>query len=311
MRPPVTQQTVAPDTSRSSSLMAESAANITTPTKKHNILVTSPRVRVSFGTRLWSRLRTYVSNVVDETVQSRVEVRFEKHEEWLATRLDNILESRNKADHRNRRDIYEAAWRDAALSSARFVNKHLRDAMPYYDKYKTLQHAIDEAPKEGMALEFGVYQGTTLGKIAASRSGGVYGFDSFEGLPETWRWEFRRGVFAVEAPPEIPGAELVVGWFDKTLAPFLAEHPGPIALLHIDSDLYSSAVTVLEHCGPRLVAGSIVIFDEYFNFPGWENDEHRAWHEYVERTGTRFSWLAFTADDEQVVVRIDDPGHRP
>ena len=114
-------------------MLRESAANITTPTKKHDILVTSPRVRVSFGTRLWSRLRTYVSNVVDETVQSRVEVRFEKHEEWLATRLDNILESRNKADHRNRRDIYEAAWRDAALSSARFVNKHLRDAMPYYE----------------------------------------------------------------------------------------------------------------------------------------------------------------------------------
>lgn len=249
--------------------------------------------------------------MVDETVQNRVDARFEKHEEWLAARLDNILESRNKADHRNRRDIYEAAWRDAASSSARFVNENFPDAMPYYDKYETLRHALDEAPKEGMALEFGVYQGSTLRKIAARRSGGVYGFDSFEGLPEAWRWVIRPGAFAVEAPPEVPGAELVVGWFDKTLAPFLAEHPGPIALLHIDSDLYSSAVTVLEHCGPRLVAGSIVIFDEYFNFPGWEHDEHRAWQEYVNRTGTRFSWLAYTADNEQVVVRIDDPGTRP
>ncbi|KAI1465832.1 uncharacterized protein F4812DRAFT_114031 [Daldinia caldariorum] len=293
-------------------LLTKDAGNIATPTKQHDVVVNPPPVRVSLGTRLWSRLRAYISNAVDETVQSRVEGRFEKHEEWLAARLNDILENRTKADHRNRRDIFEAAWRDAALSSARFVHKHLPDAVPYYDKSETLQHALDAAPKEGLALEFGVYQGSTLRKIAASRlSGGVYGFDSFEGLPESWRCVFPAGAFALEAPPEVPGAELVVGWFDKTLGPFFAEHAGPIALLHIDSDLYSSAVTVLEHCGPRLVAGSVVIFDEYFNFPGWENDEHRAWQEYVERTGTRFSWLAFTADDEQVVVRIDDPGTQP
>jgi hypothetical protein len=33
--------------------------------------------------------------------------------------------------------------------------------------------------------------------------------------------------------------------------------------------VYSSAKTVLDLCGPRLRAGSIVHFDEFFNFPGW------------------------------------------
>ncbi|RYP05899.1 hypothetical protein DL764_003500 [Monosporascus ibericus] len=175
------------------------------------------------------------------------------------------------------------------------------------DKKDTLRYALNTAPKEGMALEFRVYSGGTLQRIAARRDGEVYGFGSFKGLPETWPSTFEAGHFAVDASLEVPGAELVVGWFDKTLPRFLAEHPGSVALLHIDSDLYSSVVTVLEHCGPRLVAGSIVAFDEYFNFPGWEGHEHRAWQEYVARTRTRFIWLVYTADDEPVVVRIDDP----
>jgi predicted O-methyltransferase YrrM len=258
--------------------------------------------------KLWSGLRARVVGLVDEAVRVRLDARLEQHEAWLQSRIDQILDEQNDADRRSRRDIFQAAERDAARSSARFAYEHFPTATTYFDKYATLRHGLDAAPKEGMALEFGVYSGSTLRVIAAEREGEVYGFDSFEGLPENWRSTFEAGTFAVDALPDVPGAELVVGWFDETLPRFLAEHAGPIALLHVDGDLYSSAVTVLELCGPRLVAGSIVVFDEYFNFPGWERHEHRAWQEYVERTGTRFTWLAYTADDEQVVVRIDDPG---
>jgi hypothetical protein len=62
---------------------------------------------------------------------------------------------------------------------------------------------------------------------------------------------------------------------------FLAENDELVAFLHLDADLYSSTKTVLELVGPRLVAGSVVLFDEYFNYPGWQHGEHRAWHEYV------------------------------
>jgi len=261
--------------------------------------------------KLRSRLRARTVGVVDEIVRRRLDARFEQHEEWLRTQLDQILDEHNDADRRSRRDMFQAAERDAARASARFAERHFPTACTYFDKYATLRHALDAAPKEGLALEFGVYSGSTLRVIADGRSscsGGVYGFDSFEGLPENWRSTFEAGTFAVDALPDVPGAELVVGWFDETLPGFLAEHPEPIALLHVDGDLYSSAVTVLEQCGPRLVAGSVVIFDEYFNYPGWERHEHRAWQEWVERTGTRFSWLAYTANDEQVVVRIDEPG---
>ncbi|KAI0386368.1 hypothetical protein F5Y04DRAFT_243921 [Hypomontagnella monticulosa] len=242
----------------------------------------------------------------------RVDARLDQHEAWLGARLEQILDKQTAFDRRSRRDISVAADRDAALSSAQFAIENFPTATTFLDPMDTLGFALDAAPEKGMALEFGVYSGSTLRLIASRRSGGeVYGFDSFKGLPESWRTMFEAGKFAVDTLPKVPGAELVVGWFDETLSPFLAKHSGPIALLHIDCDLYSSTVTVLEHCGPRLVAGSIVVFDEYFNFPGWDGrHEHRAWQEYVARTGTRFTYLAYTANDEQVVLRIDEPGRK-
>jgi hypothetical protein len=71
--------------------------------------------------------------------------------------------------------------------------------------------------------------------------------------------------------------------------------------------VYSSAKTVLDLCGPRLRAGSIVHFDEFFNFPGWKRHEHRAWTEYVERTGVEFEYVAYTYNDNQVTVKITKP----
>jgi predicted O-methyltransferase YrrM len=132
----------------------------------------------------------------------------------------------------------------------------------------------------------------------------VYGFDSFQGLPEAWRPGFPADTFAVGDLPDIPGAELVVGTFDDTLPGFVEQHPGPVDFLHVDCDLYSSTKTVLHHVGPRLHPGSIVVFDEYFNYPGWQDHEHRAWLEHVGQTGLRFEYAGYTVDHEQVIVRV-------
>jgi hypothetical protein len=169
--------------------------------------------------------------------------------------------------------------------------------------HRTLRDALRAAPAEGLALEFGVATGTTLQIIAEERPGGVYGFDSFAGLPEHWRLGYDEGEFA-EQPPRVEGAELVVGMFEHTLPGFLAEHPGPVAFVHVDCDLYSSTLTVLQQLSPRFVEGTVVLFDEYFNFPGWEEHEHRAWREHVARTGLGFEYAGLTMDDEQVWVRV-------
>ncbi|MDJ0106389.1 TylF/MycF/NovP-related O-methyltransferase, partial [Rhodococcus erythropolis] len=79
---------------------------------------------------------------------------------------------------------------------------------------------------------------------------------------------------------------------------------GPVAFLHLDADLYSSTKTVLDLLGDRLVPGSIVVFDEFFNYPGWQQHEYRAWTEFVTRTGISFEYLGYTVDNEQVIVEI-------
>ncbi len=61
---------------------------------------------------------------------------------------------------------------------------------------------------------------------------------------------------------------------------------------------------MLEHVGPRLRPGSIVVFDEFFNYPGWQAHEARAWAEYVAAHQVSFTYEAYTHDHEQVVVRI-------
>jgi predicted O-methyltransferase YrrM len=215
------------------------------------------------------------------------------------------------AEFRARRDLLAAGERDAALTSARFARRTMSTAREFHDPVSTLEYALEIAPQGGMALEFGVFEGRSLTTIAQARKGReVYGFDSFQGLPEDYRPHVRQGAFALDQTPTVEGAELVVGWFDDTLPPFLEAHPGPVDFLHVDGDLYSSAVTVLTQVGPRLLAGSVVIFDEFFNWPGWEEDgEFRAWQEYLARSGTKVEYEAYTSNNEQVVVRVTEPGN--
>jgi predicted O-methyltransferase YrrM len=219
--------------------------------------------------------------------------------------VDRLEASMRAWERRQRRDLFTATEQHAANTSARFMEREMDRATPYFSKSDTLAAAVKASPAEGLYLEFGVHTGGTLRQIAEmAPAGSVYGFDSFEGLPEDWRMFFAAGTFGGEEIPEVPGAELVIGWFDETLPGFLAEHPEPVAFLHLDADLYSSTVTVLEALEDRLRPGTVLLFDEYFNFPGWEEHEHRAWTEFVARTGLTFEYLGFTADDEQMSLRI-------
>jgi hypothetical protein len=215
-------------------------------------------------------------------------------------------------------DISRERQRQALVSTARFANECLSTAEAMGDprrrrhsrrvhevgpKLGILRRAIDEAPDEGLVAEFGVAGGFTLREIAARRLP-AHGFDSFEGLPEDWLSDQRKGSFAQRRLPEVGGAELHVGWFEDTLPGFLAAHPEPFAFVHLDADLYLSTKTVFDLAGDRCIPGTVILFDEYFNYPGWEQHEHRAFMEYVNRTGRSFEYLAYNAVGQQLLVRI-------
>lgn len=251
------------------------------------------------------RLRADLRADVHAEVRAEAAERLDRLEAELTARIDRVLDRVVEFEIRTRKDIVYAGDVDSARSTSRFARDHLAAAHHCASPDELREYALSLAPTGGMALEFGVATGTTLTTIAKHREGRqVYGFDSFRGLPEDWLPGMPAGTFAREDLPDVPGAELVVGLFADTLPGFLETHPGTVDFLHVDSDLYSSAVTVLEHVGPRLRPGSVVVFDEFFNYPGWERHEYLAWTEFVARADVSFDYVAYNYQGDQVAVRL-------
>ncbi|KAJ8601640.1 hypothetical protein CTAYLR_008922 [Chrysophaeum taylorii] len=162
---------------------------------------------------------------------------------------------------------------------------------------------------DGLVLEFGVYYGRSLRMLRdLMPHAELHGFDSFQGLPEPWDGREPAGSYSTggEVPDDVPGARMHVGWFDRTLPPFLEAHRGPISLVHLDCDLYSSTATVLSAIGPRLDPGAVLVFDDFLAHPSWRNDQKRAFDEAAAAFGwTSYTVLAASLLTKQVVIRID------
>lgn len=142
-------------------------------------------------------------------------------------------------------------------------------------------------------LEFGVLDGASIrtwSGLNTNPQSRFVGFDSFEGLPTAWRGReagyFDRG----GRPPEIDDARVrfVKGWFNQTLPGeldrLLPLEPGTVLLVHIDADLYTSALYCLTSLAHRLT-GFDVMFDEY------GAGEARALRDLLEAYGARFTPL--------------------
>jgi hypothetical protein len=203
------------------------------------------------------------------------------------------------------KDIDSARQFRAAQQSAEFVDQHMTMAKSYPDKFALLKAAIDQIDVQGLYCEFGVYRAKTINFIASLVPGEVHGFDSFEGLPEDWRQAHEKGTFAVWALPKVrPNVRLHKGWFEDTIPAFREQHPGKIAFLHLDADLYSSTRTVLEWLGDGIVPGTVIAFDEFFNYPGWREGEYKAFMEFCLERGAEVRYLGFVGRDEQAAAKI-------
>ncbi|MGE0667880.1 MAG: class I SAM-dependent methyltransferase [Sphingomonadales bacterium] len=207
------------------------------------------------------------------------------------------------------RNLKHELQRMATRETAEYVRRHMRGVPSIGTRRALRDLAIDRCSIEGgLVLEFGVCAGATINHIAARRDWIVDGFDSFEGLPERWRDGYDKGRFATGAPPRVrANVRLHTGMFDRTIPAFLAGPDAgqrPISFLHVDCDLYSSTRTIFDLLGDRVVPGTIILFDEYFNYDGWQDGEFRAFQEFVAARGVAYEYLSYTYKHEQVAVRI-------
>jgi O-methyltransferase len=166
--------------------------------------------------------------------------------------------------------------------------------------------AKSDAP--GDYLEFGVFRGDSLaaawrGAVAGGLDGmRLFGFDSFEGLPEgrraaeVGRWapgSMAAGEEAVRQNLTRLGVDLsrvtlVPGFFDEVLDDNLRQRFGlrRAAVVYLDADLYDSTLTALRWVTPLLATGTLLAVDDWFTFrtqPGagargavmeWLRDDH-------------------------------------
>lgn len=165
----------------------------------------------------------------------------------------------------------------------------------YYSKVHYLTHKYEMIKNlEGNIVECGVGLGSSflvflyLNKHYG-RKGILWGFDSFEGFPEPTKYDEsprtpKKGEHSGTSIKLIENltraclddnifinnnVKLVKGFFDNTLEKY---DGSPIALLHVDADLYESTKYPLEALYPFVVKRGIILFDEYLNaikgFPG-------------------------------------------
>jgi hypothetical protein len=204
------------------------------------------------------------------------------------------------------KNLHRAMRRKAREETLCFVEEHMADTKSFSDKFELLEAALGcVSLNAGLFCEFGVYSGATINFIATRVRKTVYGFDSFEGLPEDWQPGVEKGTFRMNALPRVrKNVTLIKGWFNVSVPAFALEHPDNCSFLHIDCDLYSSTRTVFEVFGDRIVKGTVLVFDEFFNYPGWKKGEFLAFQEFVSARHLKFEYLGYVMANEQVAVRI-------
>lgn len=180
------------------------------------------------------------------------------------------------------------------------------DAEELTRKYREAMRWLLEQEKGevlGDYLEFGVFNGTSLacmhGVLRELKADGVrlFGFDSFEGLPETagtesdglWsagqfqldydytkKWLTRQGI-------DWNRVFLVKGWFSETLTQALIDKHKitKASVIMIDSDLYSSAQEALAFCAPLIQERAAIFFDDWFPLADRNMGERKAFDEFL------------------------------
>ncbi|MBK9249742.1 MAG: class I SAM-dependent methyltransferase [Ignavibacteria bacterium] len=191
-------------------------------------------------------------------------------------------------------------------STCEYIEREMSTIKPQKSVEAVMDVAFEHIQLSGLYLEFNVFSGKSINYIASKTPQTVHGFDSFEGLPEFWRDGFDKGAFEVDALPKVhTNVMLHKGWFDNTLPQFINDHPERIALLHVDCDLYSSTKTIFTLLGDRIIKGTVIVFDEYFNYPMWQQGEFKAFQEFIQERGLSYRYLTYNSNHEQVAVIIE------
>ena len=171
-------------------------------------------------------------------------------------------------------------------------------------EYAIKTSLLNDKNKDFYYLEFGVFKGAST-NFFSKYVNKFYVFDSFEGLKEDWIGTSDiKGSFNLDKkiPKLSSNVEPIIGWVENTLEDFLKKHNPKINFVHLDMDTYTPTKYTLERLKPYLVKNAIIIFDELYNFVGWEQGEYKALKEVFNED--EFEYMGFNIKGAQVVIKI-------
>lgn len=173
---------------------------------------------------------------------------------------------------------------------------------------------------KGNFAEFGTFKGLSASRILRAlnehsllrtKSISLHLFDSFAGLPELKnadidgdRDDFSEGEYAstmedviarIRDYQKMYEVKFYPGYFDESLVQRDAAKIENLALVHIDVDLYTSCIPVLNYLVPRLSDGALIVFDDYFCYRGNPNfGVRKAFEEWKVRYDRHFNITHYT-----------------
>jgi hypothetical protein len=167
----------------------------------------------------------------------------------------------------------------------------------FSDRFLVFDTVIDQVrDRKVIYLEFGVFRGAAMKYWSTHLKHPetvLHGFDSFEGLPESWA-NLNKGAFNTDGElPEIndPRVRFFKGWFDDILPTYrLPEGNFESLVINMDADLYSSTACVLRHLRPHIGPGTFIYFDNLSH----PDHEPKAFEEFLRLTRRRFRPISAT-----------------
>jgi hypothetical protein len=213
--------------------------------------------------------------------------------------------NKNSEEYRGYKRTYDLFYDEATKQSYKYLKKFINKTIFCENGWWDI--ALRKITRKGLCLEFGVYTGSSLNYFSSFYPDKKwYGFDSFLGLQEDWKggW-YDKGFFNLNNNiPEVnKNVTLIKGWFKETLPKFLNKNKENISFIHIDCDTYESTKDIFNNIKKdRLQKGCILLFDEYFGYIGWKENEFKAWKEYVFKNKIKYKYIAF--GERQVVIEI-------
>lgn len=198
-----------------------------------------------------------------------------------------------------------------AIEAHRFEVENFKNVKGFENQATLLRYTLEQVDSAlDTWIELGVSTGLSTHLIVQTaaglgRSPQVHAFDSFEGLPEDFLPGVTKGAFATTPPVfEEENIHLHIGWFSETLPAFAASLNQQIGFIHCDADLYSSTRTALNALKSNIGPGTVLLFDEYWNFLGCYEHEFRAFMEFIEASHLKFHYLGYNKNYTQASVLL-------